>query len=430
MQDIFLRTRMILGDAAMESLAGSHVAVFGLGGVGSYAVEALARSGVGQLTLVDRDTVSPSNINRQLYALHSTIGQPKVEAAARRCLDINPALRVHTIYKTYDAEHREEFFAAPYDFIIDAIDLVSCKLDLISQAQGRGIPIISALGTGNKLDPTRLCISDISKTSGCPLARVMRRELKARGIRHLPVVFSPEEAAEIRQLDTPDPGRRSVPAVNGAAIAAGGFVGLFAGRFLPDRLQKTLMCALALVVIGIAVPGIDDSQKPLVPILSMVLGTLLGELLDLDSAVIRLGDWLQRKTGGRGRFTDGFVNGTMVFAVGAMAIMGALNSGLQGDHTILFSKSVIDGISALIFASTLGVGVLCSAVPVFLWEGLIALSASLLAPLLGTDVIAEINSIGSLLLLAISLNMLGLTKIRLMNLVPAMLFPILLCRFL
>ena len=212
-------------------------------------------------------------------------------------------------------------------------------------------------------------------------------------------------------------------AVNGAAIAAGGFVGLFAGRFLPDRLQKTLMCALALVVIGIAVPGIDDSQKPLVPILSMVLGTLLGELLDLDSAVIRLGDWLQRKTGGRGRFTDGFVNG-------AMAIMGALNSGLQGDHTILFSKSVIDGISALIFASTLGVGVLCSAVPVFLWEGLIALSASLLAPLLGTDVIAEINSIGSLLLLAISLNMLGLTKIRLMNLVPAMLFPILLCRFL
>ena len=158
MQDIFLRTRMILGDAAMESLAGSHVAVFGLGGVGSYAVEALARSGVGQLTLVDRDTVSPSNINRQLYALQSTIGQPKVEAAARRCLDINPALRIHTICKTYDAEHREEFFAVPYDFIIDAIDLVSCKLDLISQAQGRGIPIISALGTGNKLDPTRLCI--------------------------------------------------------------------------------------------------------------------------------------------------------------------------------------------------------------------------------------------------------------------------------
>ena len=218
--------------------------------------------------------------------------------------------------------------------------------------------------------------------------------------------------------------------VNGAAIAGGGLVGLFAGKFLPDRLQKTLMCALALVVIGIAVPGIGDSQKPLVPILSMVLGTLVGELLDLDSAVIRLGDWLQRKTGGKGRFTDGFVNSTMVFAVGAMAIMGGLNSGLQGDHTVLFSKSVIDGISALLFASTLGVGVLCSAVPVFLWEGLVALSASLLAPLLSADVIAEINSIGSLLLLSISLNMLGLTKIRLMNLVPALLFPILLCRFL
>lgn len=218
--------------------------------------------------------------------------------------------------------------------------------------------------------------------------------------------------------------------VNGAAIVVGSFAGLFMGKLLPDRLQKTLMTALALVVIGIAVPGIDDSQKPLVPILSMVLGTLVGELLDPDSAVIRLGDWLQRKTGGKGRFTDGFVNGTMVFAVGAMAIMGGLNSGLQGDHTILFSKSVIDGISSLIFASTLGVGVLFSALPVFLWEGLIAVLASLLAPLLGADVIAEINSVGSLLLIAISLNMLNLTKIRVMNMVPAMLFPILLCRFL
>lgn len=220
---------MILGGEALDKLRRSHVAVFGLGGVGSYAVEALARSGVGQLTLVDRDTLSPSNINRQLYALHSTVGQPKAEMAARRCLDINPALRVHTLCKTYDADHREEFFPVKYDFIIDAIDLVSCKLDLISQAQARGIPIISALGTGNKLDPTRLCISDISKTSGCPLARVMRRELKARGIRHLPVVFSPEEAAETRQLDTPDPGRRSVPASvawvpSCAGLMLGGYV--------------------------------------------------------------------------------------------------------------------------------------------------------------------------------------------------------------
>ena len=157
------------------------------------------------------------------------MGQFKAEVAARRCLDIDPSIRVHPLRATYDAAHREEFFAANYDYIIDAIDLVSCKLDLIQQAQTRGIPIVSALGTGNKLDPARLCISDISKTSGCPLARVMRRELKARGIRHLPVVFSPEEAAPTRQLDTPDPGRRSVPASvawvpSCAGLMLGGYV--------------------------------------------------------------------------------------------------------------------------------------------------------------------------------------------------------------
>lgn len=219
-------------------------------------------------------------------------------------------------------------------------------------------------------------------------------------------------------------------AVNAATIVAGGLVGLFLGKLLSERMQKTLMNALALVVIGIAVPGIGDSQKPLVPILSLVLGTLLGELLDLDSAVLRLGDWLQRKTGGKGRFTDGFVNGTMVFAVGAMAIMGGLNSGLQSDHTVLFSKSVIDSVSALVFASTMGIGVICAAAPVFLWEGLIAVLASLLSPLLDAATIAEINSVGSLLLMAIALNTLGLTKIRVMNMVPAMLLPLLLCRFL
>ena len=146
--------------------------------------------------------------------------------------------------------------------------------------------------------------------------------------------------------------------------------------------------------------------------------------------MIRLGDWLQRKTGGKGRFTDGFVNATMVFVVGAMSIMGGLNSGLTGDHTVLFSKSVIDCISALVFASTLGIGVVCAAVPVFLWEGLIAVLASLLSPLLGAEVIAEINAVGSLLLAAIGLNMLDITKIRLMNMVPAIFFPLLLCRFL
>lgn len=217
---------------------------------------------------------------------------------------------------------------------------------------------------------------------------------------------------------------------NSAAVLVGGAVGLFAGKLLSPRIQKAVTCALALLVMSVAIPGIDDSQKPLVPILSMVLGVLIGELLDLDKAVNRFGDWLQRKTGGRGRFTEGFVTGTMVFVIGAMSIMGSLSSGLSGDHTILYSKSVLDGVSALIFASTMGVGVLLSSVPLFLWQGGIALLAALLSPYLAADVVAEINAVGSLLIMAISLNMLGVTKIRVLNLVPAMLLPILLCRFL
>ena len=212
MNQRFIRTEMMLGSHAMDRLSRCHVAVFGLGGVGSYAVEALARSGVGELTLIDQDTLSVSNINRQLFALDSTVGMSKAEAAAARCRDINPDITVHPVCATYDAAHREDFFAARYDYIVDAIDLVSCKLDLIEQAQMRGIPILSALGTGNKLDPTQLSITDISKTSGCPLARVMRKELRARNIHHLKVVFSPEEAHETTQLETPPPGRRSVPA--------------------------------------------------------------------------------------------------------------------------------------------------------------------------------------------------------------------------
>ena len=203
---------MLLGADAMARLRRCHVIVFGLGGVGSYAAECLARSGVGELTLVDQDTISVTNINRQLYALRSTVGQPKAEVAARRCADIDPELRVHPICATYDAAHRDRFFSTHYDYIVDAIDLVSCKLDLIEQARLRRIPILTALGTGNKLDPTLLQVTDISKTSGCPLARVMRRELRARDIRRLKVVYSPEEPAETQQLETPPPGRRSVPA--------------------------------------------------------------------------------------------------------------------------------------------------------------------------------------------------------------------------
>lgn len=203
---------MLLGADAMARLRRCHVIVFGLGGVGSYAAECLARGGVGELTLVDQDTISVTNINRQLYALRSTVGQPKAEVAARRCADIDPELRVHPICATYDAAHRDRFFSTHYDYIVDAIDLVSCKLDLIEQARLRRIPILTALGTGNKLDPTLLQVTDISKTSGCPLARVMRRELRARDIRRLKVVYSPEEPAETQQLETPPPGRRSVPA--------------------------------------------------------------------------------------------------------------------------------------------------------------------------------------------------------------------------
>ena len=180
MDERFLRNEMLWGKDGQARLTAAHVIVFGLGGVGSYVTECLARAGVGELTLVDQDTLSLTNINRQLYALHSTVGQYKAEAAARRCLDINPDLRVHPICATYDAAHRDEFFTAHYDYIVDAIDLVSCKLDLIEQARLRRIPILTALGTGNKLDPTLLQVADISKTSGCPLARVIRKELRAR----------------------------------------------------------------------------------------------------------------------------------------------------------------------------------------------------------------------------------------------------------
>ena len=212
-QEAFLRTEMMLGEAAMERLWNSHVAVFGLGGVGSWAVEALARAGIGALTLVDHDEVGMTNLNRQLGALHSTLGMPKAEALAARVRDISPDCRVTPVVKRYEGACREEFFGERYDFVVDAIDLVSCKLDLIQTALERGIPMISALGTGNKLDPSQFRISDISKTEGCPLARVVRKELRNRGIHHQRVVWSPELPAVTDQSgEAPPPGRRSVPA--------------------------------------------------------------------------------------------------------------------------------------------------------------------------------------------------------------------------
>jgi len=211
MSERFLRAEMLLGAEAMEKLKNSHVAVFGLGGVGSWCAEALARSGVGRLTLVDSDSVSLTNINRQLIASESTLSMEKTRAAQARINDISPETHVTAITALYEAKNRDMFFAEKYDYIVDAIDLVSCKTDLILSAMERNIPIISALGTGNKLDAQLLRICDISKTSGCPLARVMRKELRARGVNHHTVVFSPEEGISPEQREAPPPGRRSVP---------------------------------------------------------------------------------------------------------------------------------------------------------------------------------------------------------------------------
>ena len=204
MNQRFTRTQMLLGSEAVEKLQSRHVAVFGIGGVGSFCAEALARAGVGALTLVDDDTVSVSNLNRQLVALHSTIGKPKTEVMAERIHDIAPDCRLTILTKRYEATSREEFFS-DYDYIADAIDSVACKTDLIATAIERSIPIISAMGTGNKLDPTKFVITDLSKTSGCPLARVMRRELKQRGIVHHTVLYSTEPA--IKPLFQPEEGK-------------------------------------------------------------------------------------------------------------------------------------------------------------------------------------------------------------------------------
>ncbi|MBM6925797.1 tRNA threonylcarbamoyladenosine dehydratase [Pseudoflavonifractor phocaeensis] len=211
MDEKFLRTEMLLGPQAMEQLAASHVAVFGLGGVGSWCAEALARSGVGALTLIDHDEVGLTNLNRQVEATLSTLGKPKALAMAERIADINPDCKLTVRAEKYEAARREAFFSTRYDYIVDCIDLVSCKLDLIETALTRGIPILSALGTGNKLDPSQFRIGDISKTEGCPLARVVRKELRARGIHRHRVLWSPEEPKSAIQHEAPPPGRRSVP---------------------------------------------------------------------------------------------------------------------------------------------------------------------------------------------------------------------------
>lgn len=207
-----------------------------------------------------------------------------------------------------------------------------------------------------------------------------------------------------------------------------GLVGMFAGKLLPERLRGSVMAALSLMTIGIAAPGLLKSANALIPIISMVVGTIIGELLNIDAAVNKLGDALQKKCNGS-PITEGFVTGSLVFAVGALAVMGALESGLQHQHSILISKAVIDGVGALVFASTMGLGVALSGVTVLVAEGSMALLASLVAPFLGEAVVNEITFVGSLLIVGISLNLLGVTKLRILNMVPAILLPILLCRF-
>lgn len=225
----FSRTCLLLGDAAMEKLKNSHVAVFGLGGVGGYTVEALARSGVGVFTLIDHDALSQTNINRQILATVSTVGQKKVDVAKARVLDINPTATVYARDIFFNADTASQFDFSEFDYVVDAIDTVTGKLALVTAAQAAGTPIISSMGTGNKLDPTRFQIADISKTSVCPLARIMRKECAKRGIRHLKVLFStedplspalPENAEELPEGRRALPGSVAfVPSVAGLIIA-------------------------------------------------------------------------------------------------------------------------------------------------------------------------------------------------------------------
>ena len=182
---------MLLGDGPQERLFHASVALFGVGGVGGFCAEALARAGIGALDLYDDDTVSESNLNRQLIALHSTLGRPKAEVMAERVRDINPACRVRALRMFYLPENAGEVDLSRYDYVVDAVDTVSAKLELAVRCQALGVPLISAMGSGNKLDPSAFSVSDLSKTEGCPLARVMRKELRKRGIHHLKVVWSP-----------------------------------------------------------------------------------------------------------------------------------------------------------------------------------------------------------------------------------------------
>lgn len=233
----FSRTQILLGDEAMEKLSRARVAIFGIGGVGGYTAEALARSGIGTLDLIDPDDVSITNINRQLFATHSSVGKPKVEAAKARLLDIHPNLKLHLYPVFYTPETADQFDFTQYDYIVDAIDTVTGKLCLAERAFAAGTPIISCMGAGNKLCGTAFQVADISKTTICPLARVMRKELKKRGIHHMKVVFTTEEAIKPvgAEEEAAAIGKRQIP---GSTSYIPGIAGLLlAGEVIKDLIK-------------------------------------------------------------------------------------------------------------------------------------------------------------------------------------------------
>lgn len=239
MPDQYSRTRLLLGRDGLEKLRNARVALFGLGGVGGYTVEALARSGVGALDLVDDDTVNLTNLNRQVLALHSTIGQYKVDAAAARIADIDPTITVRTYKTFYLPETAHLFDFSQYDYVVDAIDTVTGKLALIAQAKAAGVPVISCMGTGNKVDPMGFQVTDISKTSGCALARIMRKECAKRGLKNIKVVYSQELPLNPQPdpEDVPEPPRegstrRSTPGSTAFVPAVAGM--MMAGEVIRD----------------------------------------------------------------------------------------------------------------------------------------------------------------------------------------------------
>lgn len=218
------RTELLIGREGIETLQSAKIAVFGVGGVGGYVVEALARCGVGTLVLTDNDTVNLSNINRQIIALHSTIGRPKTEVIKERILDINPSVNVELHNCFYLPESHDDYNFAEYDYVIDCVDTVAAKIDIIIEAQETGTPVISSMGTGNKLNPQMLEISDIYKTSVCPLARVMRYELKKRGVKKLKVLYSKENPIKVSAPLEEGSKRRSIPGSISFVPAAAGLI--------------------------------------------------------------------------------------------------------------------------------------------------------------------------------------------------------------